>query len=481
MAKSVVKKPSEVSIPEEQTNRDFISIPIYEIDVGFNVREQFGDLTDLIESVKLHGILEPVIVQGQENGRYLLLAGGRRYNAALEAGLLEIPAVAYNPALSESEKSEIQFIENFHRLDLNPVEEGRALKRLADTGMTQKEIAERLSVSQPYVANRIRLLNVDDRLINLVIEGKTTPSHIHALMAFEKIVPDLIFKSMVNHAIEKMEDPDYDVTVDRISNRGFYTYQFPDKDPGDDSWLIIDHVPFDHCKESKCDWLWKLGFTTFCFRSSCYNNLKKELDDEKVKEALEKKKQISESNPDAENEERQDIIKNKIRNEQFIEFYDLVDEQVKFHLDEKNRPGNLIKNSFIYFVRNNLYLLSPKHRDYYEQVIGDEYSIDRIGIYTDSQILDMFLYNILMSGMDFHDVVLDEKARTFNISKLLDMGVFLPDSVINYDFYIPENVDTSLPVCEYRKSTNVDDVFECGCANHNVLYNECLECGGKSE
>ena len=145
-----------------------------EITVGDNVRKDFGDLTDLIASIKLHGVLEPVIVQALESGGYLLLAGGRRYEAAKEADLGEIPAVLLSPALSLAEQQEIQFIENFHRKDLNPYEEAISIKNMVDTGMKQKDIADRLSVSQPYVANRLRLLDFDnEKMIEFMIDRKS--------------------------------------------------------------------------------------------------------------------------------------------------------------------------------------------------------------------------------------------------------------------------------------------------------------------
>jgi len=104
---------SERQMPDISADVGYTYIPITEITVGDNVRKDFGDLTDLIASIKLHGVLEPVIVQALESGGYLLLAGGRRYEAAKEADLGEIPAVLLSPALSLAEQQEIQFIEKY--------------------------------------------------------------------------------------------------------------------------------------------------------------------------------------------------------------------------------------------------------------------------------------------------------------------------------------------------------------------------------
>ncbi len=107
MAKSAdSKKKPLTEEPGNSDIRSFMSIPVNKIVPGSNIRTDFGDLASLTESVTLHGVLEPVIVEAQDDGSYLLLAGGRRYRAALDAGLLVIPAVAY-PALSEKDRYEI--------------------------------------------------------------------------------------------------------------------------------------------------------------------------------------------------------------------------------------------------------------------------------------------------------------------------------------------------------------------------------------
>lgn len=464
---------SERQMPDISADVGYTYIPITEITVGDNVRKDFGDLTDLIASVKLHGVLEPVIVQALESGGYLLLAGGRRYEAAKEADLGEIPAVLLSPALSLAEQQEIQFIENFHRKDLNPYEEAISIKNMVDTGMKQKDIADRLSVSQPYVANRLRLLDFDnEKMIEFMIEGKITPSHIIEIMKFKKLVPDLIYREMVDFAISTMESLDYDVTVSRIGDYGFYLCQFSDSDPDDDSWLTIHHNLYDDCKN--CKSLLRLGYSTICKDSVCYNRIKRGYESDRIKEKISEIK-----NSGNVETEYQDIVKSKLKEEKVNLFTKLVSDSIQLSLDDGYFPPGLIRSCFADLARKQSYRFSSRHKEYFDSVVHSNFTVDHLKSYLDSQVLQIFLYQILMDKIVF---VRSDKDRDEVVSYLMEKGIYLSSFITEFDFSVPEEVDVSLPVCPFRKAVDeYDDVFHCESLDHQVLYKECLMCGGKSE
>ena len=128
----------------------------------------------------------PILVQ-KRDGYYEIIAGERRWRAALKAGLKEIPVVVRD--YTEKEILELSLIENIQREDLNPIEEAQAYKRLADEfGMGQAEISQRVSKSRSAVANALRLLKLDDQVQKMVIDGQLSMGHARALLSLE--IPD---------------------------------------------------------------------------------------------------------------------------------------------------------------------------------------------------------------------------------------------------------------------------------------------------
>lgn len=146
-------------------------------------RKKFDEdaLLELSESIKLYGVLQPLLVSDKKD-YYEIVAGERRWRAAKMAGLKEVPVVIKE--FSDQEIVEISLIENIQREDLNPVEEAMAYKRLIDEfNLKQDEIAERVSKSRTAVTNSLRLLKLDARVQQMMVDEMISAGHARALLA----------------------------------------------------------------------------------------------------------------------------------------------------------------------------------------------------------------------------------------------------------------------------------------------------------
>ena len=140
-------------------------------------------LEELSNSIKEYGVIQPIIVTKQDN-YYQIVAGERRWRASKKAGLDEIPAIVRE--YDKQKNSEIALIENIQREDLNPIEKATAIRELLDTyNLTQQQLANKLGISRSGLANTVRILNLDQRVIDLVKEGNLTEGHCKALLAIE--------------------------------------------------------------------------------------------------------------------------------------------------------------------------------------------------------------------------------------------------------------------------------------------------------
>ena len=141
-------------------------------------------LNELADSIKEHGVLQPLLVRPLSTGGYQLVAGERRWRASRMAGLREVPVVIRD--MDEEQAMEIALIENLQREDLNAIEEASGYKMLMERyGMTQEQVAKRVGKSRPAVANALRLLNLPHKVMEMVEEGEVSPGHARALLAFE--------------------------------------------------------------------------------------------------------------------------------------------------------------------------------------------------------------------------------------------------------------------------------------------------------
>ena len=141
-------------------------------------------LNELADSIKEHGVLQPLLVRPLPTGGYQLVAGERRWRASRMAGLQEVPVVIRD--MDEEQAMEIALIENLQREDLNAIEEASGYKLLMERyGMTQEQVAKRVGKSRPAIANALRLLHQPQTVITMVEEGEVSPGHARALLAFE--------------------------------------------------------------------------------------------------------------------------------------------------------------------------------------------------------------------------------------------------------------------------------------------------------
>ncbi|MEN6314015.1 MAG: ParB/RepB/Spo0J family partition protein [Clostridiaceae bacterium] len=150
-------------------------------------RKYFNDekLAQLAESIKLHGVVQPLIVQRSED-TYKIVAGERRWRAARIAGLQTIPVIIRD--LSSKQVMEIALIENLQREDLNAIEEAEAYEKLMEEyGMTQEDISATVGKSRPAIANSVRLLMLQDKIKSKVINGELSGGHARALLSIEDI------------------------------------------------------------------------------------------------------------------------------------------------------------------------------------------------------------------------------------------------------------------------------------------------------
>lgn len=169
-----VEKPVEIKVSKIEPNKE-------------QPRKNFDEdaLIELSESIKQHGVLQPILVQ-DKNGYYEIIAGERRWRAAKLAGLKEVPVVIKK--FSDQEIVEISLIENIQRENLNPIEEAIAYKRLLNEfNLKQDEVAERVSKSRTAVTNSMRLLKLDERVQEMVIEEKLSTGHARTLLGIEDL------------------------------------------------------------------------------------------------------------------------------------------------------------------------------------------------------------------------------------------------------------------------------------------------------
>ncbi len=181
------EKPKQIEIKTETV---IVNEP-KEIEIGLidrnpdQPRKIFDDeaLAELTTSIKNYGVIQPIIVK-EKDGRYVIIAGERRWRASRLAGLKTIPCVIKD--YSEQEISEIAIIENLQREDLNPIESAKAIKSLINQyNLTQDEVADKIGKSRPAVANTLRLLSLPDSIIALVEGNKLTAGHARALLGID--------------------------------------------------------------------------------------------------------------------------------------------------------------------------------------------------------------------------------------------------------------------------------------------------------
>ena len=202
--------------PEMPANSGVVEIDINKIIPNPNQpRKNFDQeaLDDLACSIKVHGVIQPIVLNKQPDGTYLIIAGERRWRASKLAGLKEIPSIIKN--YTDKQIKEISIIENLQREDLNPIEAARAIKQLMDEyHLTQEVVAERIGKSRSNIANSLRLLNLYPEVISMVENNELSAGHARALVVVENTTAQL---KLANQAVkEKWNVRDLEKAVKKL-------------------------------------------------------------------------------------------------------------------------------------------------------------------------------------------------------------------------------------------------------------------------
>lgn len=203
---------------EKVIKKEEVMVKISEVEPNRNQpRKKFDEdaLLELSESIKQFGIIQPLVVQKRKD-YYEIIAGERRWRAAKMAGLKEVPVIIKN--YTDQEIVEISLIENIQREDLNPIEEAQAFKRLlTEFHLKQDEVAEKVSKSRTAVTNSMRLLKLDERVQQMVIDDMLSTGHARALLATDdkeqqyslanKIFEEKMSVREVEHMMQALQKP----------------------------------------------------------------------------------------------------------------------------------------------------------------------------------------------------------------------------------------------------------------------------------
>lgn len=191
-----------VAVEEEVLATDILqNLKVVEIEPNKEQPRKFfceEAIEELAESIKQYGLIQPIVVT-KKDGYYSIIAGERRWRASKKAGLETVPVIIRED--DEKVNSEISLIENMQREDLNPYEKAAGIKSLSEKhGMSQEEIAKKLGKGRSTIANIVRILNLDPRVLELAKEGKLSEGHCKALLGITD--PEAQYKTAV-HMIER--------------------------------------------------------------------------------------------------------------------------------------------------------------------------------------------------------------------------------------------------------------------------------------
>jgi len=180
-----------------------VTIPVAQIEPGLNQpRKHFDEeaLAGLAESIRQHGIIQPLTVRRLSSGYYQIIAGERRWRAARMAGLAEVPAIVIEA--DDRMVMELGLIENLQREDLNPIEEAEGYRVLTEQyGMTQDECAQRVGKSRPTVANALRLLGLTEPVRAMVEDGRLSAGHARALLVLNSKQQQAAAETVIKDAL----------------------------------------------------------------------------------------------------------------------------------------------------------------------------------------------------------------------------------------------------------------------------------------
>ena len=207
----VVQKPQKETVKAKNDG-------VMELDINLVIpnpnqpRKIFNEeaLNELAQSIKMHGVIQPIVVNVQDDGKFMIIAGERRWRATRIAGLNTIPAITKN--YTEKQVKELALIENLQREDLNPVEAARAIKQLMEEySFTQEMVADRIGKSRPAIANTLRLLSLPVNILTLVEENRLSAGHARSLVAIKD--PNVQYKFATMSSDNKMSVRDLEKQI----------------------------------------------------------------------------------------------------------------------------------------------------------------------------------------------------------------------------------------------------------------------------
>lgn len=188
----------KTSINDMDNNDKVLELDINSIFPNENQPRKIFDeapLLDLSNSIKTHGVIQPIIVSKQKDGKYMIIAGERRWRASILAQKNTIPAIVKD--YTEKQIAEVSLIENLQREDLNPIEAARAMKKLMEEyNFTQEQIADKIGKSRPVVANLMRLLNLYPEVMKMVENNELSVGHAKCLVVVDDAQTQLKFANM---------------------------------------------------------------------------------------------------------------------------------------------------------------------------------------------------------------------------------------------------------------------------------------------
>ena len=210
----------ENKIYESATNEEIVEIPLEELRPNpYQPRKVFDEeaLQDLADSIKEHGVFQPIIIKKSIKG-YEIIAGERRYRASKIAGLTKIPAIIRN--FTDEQMMEIALLENLQRENLNAIEEAIAYKKMIQNlGITQEELAKKVGKSRSHVTNIIGLLRLPQEVQQLVADSKISMGHARAL---SKLESEEEMKALANKIIDEhlpVRQTEEDLSSDKIEKK----------------------------------------------------------------------------------------------------------------------------------------------------------------------------------------------------------------------------------------------------------------------
>lgn len=199
-------------------NNQVLQIPLNDIVPNqFQPRMNFdeNELQELAQSIKEHGIIQPLVLR-KMGQKYEIIAGERRFGAARMIGLTSVPAIISN--IDDQASAEVALVENVQRKDLSAIEEARSYKNLLDKGyLTQEQLAKKMGLSQPAIANKLRLLNLDESVQQALLNGQISERHARSLLAvnnkdeqkkwLNRIITERLTVRQLDIELKKANDP----------------------------------------------------------------------------------------------------------------------------------------------------------------------------------------------------------------------------------------------------------------------------------